>query len=604
MGLMTYNSKTSANVIPKKDFTQLVMETFNTVTEVLKQSLGPLGSVSLILDGQYTSTTKDGFAIFKNLKFTNLYKSMIYNLIKAPCTKLNNTVGDGTTSAIVLTNYMFGWYMAHISDVDILFRLPRDFIRTWDEVIDTLEDKIRGYARPISRDKDIYDIAYVTSNGNEEIATNVDSIYAELDSPVIKLKMSPTNRCYTEAILGFDFPANLIGDWYVKNEDMTTTETDMRALVFDCRVDADIFEKIIVPINDVFMSRCHKLLVIAPGYDELLLGTTFLTHAKKEYTRNNGALNLYAAHYLYGKLEPFQVEDLCAVLGCTVLNVDRVKTLLTIMGTKSQGEVYDWLDCDLTTLDPMDERRAVGSIPKAQLSIYNGSMFSDFDLKNNTFYQLQLSRAKSELPKLLGNIEADKKNFSMEISKANARVAQLMMQSYIYYVGANSTLERNVIYDSVEDVVKAVRSATRFGVVPGCQLSIVRACNELLKTMDIKDYRRLILELIRTSTANLYQAILCGPDGNGVDRMLPYLDENIYDTSNHITVTNELLRISFEINSVFDVEKLDFNPDIITSVETDIYILRASSDLVKLLISGNQCLYLDTFLNSAEEVQL
>ena len=52
--------------------------------------------------------------------------------------------------------------------------------------------------------------------------------------------------------------------------------------------------------------------------------------------------------------------------------------------------------------------------------------------------------------------------------------------------------------------------------------------------------------------------------------------------------TLDIINTSIEKNSVFDMESLEYNDNIITSAETDKLVLMAASELIKILISGNQ----------------
>ena len=127
VNFLEYAQKNQCNIIPKEEFEGLAQEVFNTIASNLCKSLGPLGSSATILDGMMTEATKDGYSILRKYCFHNIYKKMIYNLILAPCTRMNNTVGDGTTTAIALTNALFNHYQKNKGSLETLYRLPRQF---------------------------------------------------------------------------------------------------------------------------------------------------------------------------------------------------------------------------------------------------------------------------------------------------------------------------------------------------------------------------------------------------------------------------------------------------------------------------------------------
>lgn len=602
MGFLDYSRKTGSNVILREGFQELVQDTFSTIAEIMRRSIGPLGSYANILDGQYTSVSKDGFAIFKQIRFSNRYKSMIYNLIKAPCTKLNNTVGDGTTTAIVLTKHLFEVYMENKSIVDNYYLLPRDFIKAWDATIAEIIRKVTEYAvKPPNIPAIAYNIAYIASNGDVEISRNISGVYDESNAPVIKLKNSPTNKSYIEESKGFSFPANLIDDVYARNEDLSVELKNLKVLLFYTKVDSRSFEKIIGPINEVFRPHGFKLLILAPAYDELLANTVLKTYVNQEY-RQHKDLNLILAQYQYKDLAPFQVEDLASLLGCKVLDYDTALQFSKKLEHMTPGAISDLLISEEEDEDiPFDDRLLVGNIPEADLSVHNGSIFSGFDTTDNEGYQRQLHQAEQALKDIMSNTDADKRNYAMEIGKANARIAQLKMENYVYYIGGDSSLQVSATYDAVDDVVKAVRSAVNHGIVPGCQISIIRACYSINPSLNNTSLREIIIQMIEKAVERLYIDVLSGPNGNGLIRVFKLKPE---DTLALRQVERKVIDDSIVKDKVFDLERYEYNPNIITSVETDINVLLAASELVKLLISGNQCLFLDTVLNSAEEIDM
>lgn len=602
---LKYANETQSNIIPKESFEELVREVFSTISDNLSKSLGPLGSTTTIIDGVYTSATKDGFTILKNLRFRNKYKTMIYNLIKAPCVKMNNTVGDGTTTAIVLTNHMFNKYMEHRNQLSNLYRLPRTFTKIWDTAMGEVIELIKSYGNMINLEgNDILDVAYIASNGNDEISNNIASVYRQSKSPVIKLKNSPTNKSYIEAIKGFEFPANLIDEAYCKNEDLSAEENNVKILLFNYKIDTDTFNNLIKVINEIYRPSGEKILVLAPAYDELMMKTVLKNYINTEFRTNNSTLNLILAQYLYGSLAPSQMEDLSVILGCELITLDLYKSIMEKLSSVSDGEQYEVIT--------NDEFNIIGEVKKASLSIHNGSVFTVNDLTENQKYQQQLKGAEAALEAVMNKIDNDKKAYAIDIAKANARIAQLKMENYIYYIGADSTLQANILYDTVDDVIKAVASANKYGVVPGCQLSIIRACNELItaatevETND--DVLRLeILQIIKSSVISLYASILHGPYNNGIYKLIPNV-QNMTDSQQIINLVNnkclEIIGKSIEHNVVFDMEFLTFSNKVITSVETDINVLTSSSELVKLLISGNQCVFIDYSLDGAQDTQV
>ncbi len=627
MNLLEYANKTQSNIILKENFEELLQETFSIIATTMQRSLGPLGSSTTILDGMFTSATKDGYAIMKSLNFSNRYKDMIYNLIKVPCTVLNNTVGDGTTTAIALTNAMYQLISnkSISSQLKQFYRLPREFNSAFETVVSEINEKVQSYATPLESDDydRIYDLCYVVSNGNAEISKAIADTYKESKFPMIKIKNSPTNDSYIKKVPGFEISSNLIDDVYVRNEDLSTEESGLFTMIFNYKIDLDTLEKLIEPVNDYCKSMGRKLLIIAPAYDAYMADTRLRQLVNSEFQRD-GRVNLMCSQYI--KVEPHQVDDLAVILRSRVINQDMVKDFINDIDST---DMYDYINNTLLNEDSK-YGRIVGECASAILSCTNGSIFKVTDIQSHKRYEEVLRSAKKELQDIIDATDYERKTYAFKISKAQARVSQLEMENYIYYVGADSALEKNILEDAIDDVIKCIRSAIKSGTVPGCQLSIIRACNDIMREMasnipsdtEEKDILKetllkiRLLEVISKSVIRVYSLVLRGPDGLGLYDLSKLYNSEILSDDDYKTMSEDEIKerlttkaneikedvdsIEVEIISnsikdfvVYDLETLKYNNKIITSAETDTRILTAASQLIKILISGNQCLYID-----------
>lgn len=615
MEFLEYSNQTQTNIFPKENFEILVQDVFNVISENICKSLGPLGSSATILEGLMPpEATKDGYAILNTYRFRNDYKKMIYNLIKAPCTKMNNTVGDGTTTAIALTTAMFNRYKGMSGVLETLYRLPRQFTRVWDETINELQEAIMSKATPIDpKNYDtIYHIAYVTSNGNTEISDAIAKVYAEAESPFIKQKDSPTNRSYIEVVKGFNFPANLISDAYARNQDMTAEENDIYVMVFDFKLETDFVKKVIIPINDVCKAKGKKLLVIAPMFDAKMCDELLAQYVMME--RRTTGINLILAQYSMSDMKPNQLLDLCAILKTKIINENIAATILSQLAERSIDQIIEMAEADIT----YELNRMIGHADYAMLSISAGTIVRSDDAEQDEIYQDTLRSAKNRLEDIIRNSSDEIKGYSGKIYEARERVLQLEMKNYIYYIGADSQLQKNILWDSINDVIKCVRSAVKYGVVPGCQLTIIRSCMDMMNALraDTDEDGRFkkgadqlkyeILHLIKTACCDVYARVLHGPENMGMVKLLPRWNFTTEEgvralTEEAAALCQDTINKSIEQNQVFDLETLEFNSDIITSAETDKMVLLAASELVKVLISGNQCIIIRADVDASHE---
>ena len=86
------------NIISKEKFEERVSKVFNILWERLSMSFGPGGAGTFISVYPNYYNTKDGFNIMKNLAFDKKLDQVICDMVMSICSRLNFTVGDGTTT--------------------------------------------------------------------------------------------------------------------------------------------------------------------------------------------------------------------------------------------------------------------------------------------------------------------------------------------------------------------------------------------------------------------------------------------------------------------------------------------------------------------------
>jgi len=622
-GPLSYSNEKQVNIIPQENFEQLTQEVFGTIADNLSKSLGPLGSSATILDGMMTGATKDGYNILSKYTFLNKYKRMIYNLILAPCTVMNNTVGDATTTVIVLTDTLLNRYRANKNRFDMLCRLPRQFSNAWDIVVDALTERVRNEAKPINMSDDsIYHLAYVTSNGNEQLSRDIANIYKECPNPTIKRKDSPTNRSYVEKINGYSLDCHLISDGYAKNEDMSVSFDDVAVAILNFKVDNDVFEQFIKPMNAVYLAMNKRFVVLAPAYDHLLVDTEITRYTNAEFRSPHG-INLILNQYDASKFDDEnELKDLSIILNGKILSTDDMKKVIGNPEFNPDKLAEDTLGNKIAGENEEDYYRWIGYASHASLSIYNGAIFTPKDIENNEAYYTACAQAKIELDNIAASVSNDQKAYSLKIYHAEKRISRLNMNTYIYYVGANSSLQKQILDDSVDDVIKCIKSAVKHGTVPGCQLTLIEAAKEYMKSFTDKlnnnQMREIdficieVASIIIGALIDTYHRVLTGPDGMGILRSLCEWPKTSGDEQQDAELwkafckdgeqkATEVIDESIRRHQVFDIENLEYSDNIITSAETDIMVLKSAAELIKILVTSNQCVYISPEVTDAHQ---
>jgi chaperonin GroEL len=87
---------------------RLMLEGVNMLADAVQVTLGPRGR-NAILDQSFgpPKITKDGVTVAKHIEFKDRFMNMGAQLVRQVASKTNDTAGDGTTTATVLTRAIF-----------------------------------------------------------------------------------------------------------------------------------------------------------------------------------------------------------------------------------------------------------------------------------------------------------------------------------------------------------------------------------------------------------------------------------------------------------------------------------------------------------------
>lgn len=173
-------TKIYSNIVPTKIVRDVQQDTLKVMADALVKSFGPKGSTTAFvknLDEKGINIaveyTKDGYTIAKNILFSGPIERSVQDLLCDITRYVVKKVGDGTTSAIVLCEAIFRYLCTNITLADVP---PSEIINKFEKVVKAISDKILENKKDCNID-DIYDIALVSTNNNEDVANIIKNIY-------------------------------------------------------------------------------------------------------------------------------------------------------------------------------------------------------------------------------------------------------------------------------------------------------------------------------------------------------------------------------------------------------------------------------------------
>ena len=168
------------NIIPRNSLKDVQADVLRDLKNAIVNSMGPAGSNSLILRGNTNESlvaeySKDGNKIIKHIIYQNPIEMAVKTEVENATRNIEKEVGDGTSTVVVMSSFIFDALLEAYNN-HLLPKNPYEVSRLFDTVVKKLSDLIKKSGRECTL-QDIYNIAYVSTNGNSEIAKNLYDIY-------------------------------------------------------------------------------------------------------------------------------------------------------------------------------------------------------------------------------------------------------------------------------------------------------------------------------------------------------------------------------------------------------------------------------------------
>lgn len=608
----TPNAVVPTNVMDKHDFEKAITPVFKALEKILARSFGPYGSNAFITSFPYVSTTKDGWTIMKNIRFKTGQDAIIAQMAKDICGRLNNTVGDGTTSSIIATNAMYESYKSHEDELLKSNSTPRDILRSFKSIEEKIVNKLLSkYVKPIDPSADDFietmrNIIYISTNGDQDITDKLVYLYEELKFPSIDIVKAADGVTKTKIIDGYSTELHITDQLYMNTDNNTAVYMNCDVIMFDHKVSMFTYKNILQPINEQCRARGRHLLVIAPFYDERALDGVIKSDLVNEYRRTKDINMVLSYIPTRNKEDKLRMHDLAMILNTTVIG-ESLEDEFQKAIAEDPHAIFDLINLD---------NRLIPGItiytPKGDCIISDGNeeVYGDFKMRlgfadyceigintatfrsnhyDERLYNVHIEDAKAKLNE---TIEKYRKlgTFNLEISSARHRLNSLKLKMGVIEVGGDSQLSQDMLQDAVDDAVKAAASAFNNGIVLGCHVNLHNAIEDVAS--ELSDGRDAILiNIISDAFAAVYRRCLANKFVKDDSNASPVVEDSMM----------EIIKKSYETQKVYDLTTDTFTDKIINSAETDIQILRATIDLISLLISGNQLVYIPN--SGGEEIR-
>jgi chaperonin GroEL len=452
---------------------RLLQAGVDQLAEAVKSTLGPKGR-NVILEKITGSpeVTNDGVTIAREIHLRDPFENMGAQLVKEAAVKTNDTVGDGTTTAIVLAQAIVRQGMKAIAAGGNPVLVKRGI----DLAVRRIVEHLQQVTHPVSTEQDLARVASISANDDESIGRIVArALHTVGEDGVVTVEDVPQHGVGVGFVEDFEFDNGYVSPYMVTDPGTLQAVVDEPYLLFTAEKVKDV--QSLMPVLDKIMRGERRPLVLVA---ETVEGTALQMLVHNHVNRTFQAVAIKAPGF--GAKRIHLLEDMAALCGGKVHSRSSAFSLEQ-MTTEHLG------------------RAAQVRVTSDSTTIIGGG-------GDRESLELRLTQLRAELTRATIGTDED---FLSE------RIARLSGKAAIIGVGAPTNAEAKEVRHRVDDSLQATRAAIAEGIVAGGGAALLHA-EPALDDLDVDGDYRIGVEIVRHALTEPVHLIAsnAGHDGDDV----------------------------------------------------------------------------------------
>ncbi|MGC9046616.1 MAG: chaperonin GroEL [Minisyncoccia bacterium] len=461
---------------------EAIKKGIDKLAEAVKMTLGPRGRAVLIEKGYGApQVTFDGVSVAKEVELEDKYENLGADFIKQAADKTNDSVGDGTTTAVVLAYEMINEGERIIKERGFnVIRLAEELKLESEKIIKKLE----AQKEVINDNKKIEEVASLSAKNNE-IGKLIAEVMMKLGKDgVVTVEDSNTIGNSYEMVEGLQFDRGYVSPYMVTNQEKMEAELeDPYILVTDRKISS--INDILPLLEKIIQNGKKELVIIADDIEGEALATLVLNKLR-------GIFNVIAVKAPgFGDRKKEMLQDIAIVTGAEFISEDL-------------GKKLDNVDIE----DLGHAHRVIAT--KDNTTIVGGK-------GEKTEIENRIAQIKNQLKKT--DSEFDKEKLQERLGKLIGGVA-------VIKVGAPTESAQKELKQRVEDAVAATRAAMEEGIVPGGGIALFNVYSLYSeKDENIKDEIKKAVKTILDHACQAPLASIISNSGESSEKIIQKLQD-------------------------------------------------------------------------------
>ena len=407
-----------------------MVEGINILADAVKVTLGPKGR-NVVLERSFggPTVTKDGVSVAKEIELKDKFANMGAQMVKEVASKTNDTAGDGTTTATVLTQAI----VREGAKAVAAGMNPMDLKRGIELAVKCAIEDITKRSKKVKSNDEIAQVGTISANGESEIGNMIAEAMTKVGNEgVITVEEAKSLDTELEVVEGMQFDRGYLSPYFITNADKMVAELDDPFILLHEKKLANL--QAMLPILEAVVQSGRPLLIIAEDIEGEALATLVVNKLR-------GGLKVAAVKAPgFGDRRKAMLEDIATLTGGQVISED--------LGIKLENVTPDMLG-----------RAKRVRITKDDTTIVDGS-------GKKKDIEARVSQIKRQIEETTSDYDKE---------KLQERLAKLAGGVAVIKVGGATEVEVKERKDRVDDALNATRAAVEEGIVPGGGTALLMA---------------------------------------------------------------------------------------------------------------------------------
>src|SRR4051812_40476596 len=443
------------------------------LARAVKVTLGPSGR-NVVLEKSFGSptVTKDGVTVAKEIELEDSYENMGAQMVKEVADKTSKVAGDGTTTATVYAEAIFGEGLKNVASGANATQIQRGI----NAAVEAIVAELGKMSKKIENSQQVAQVGASSANQDQAIGNMIAEAMDKVGKDgVITVEEGKSLETTIELVEGMQFDKGYLSPHFVTDPNtMEAVLDDAYILIHEKKISS---ARDLVPALSKAAEQGKPMLIIAEDIEGEALATLVVNKLR-------GTLKVCAV-----KAPGFG---------------DRRKSMLEDIGITTGGTaIFEELGIKLENVELSQLGRAKKiRVDKDNTTIIEGAG----DLQKAV--KPRIEQLKNEIENTTSDY--DKEKLQERLAKLSGGVAQIN-------VGAATEVAMKEKKARVEDALHACRAAVEEGILPGGGVAVIRAAARSLDKAKAKaqnDDQRVGIDIVRRAVEAPIKQIA---DNAGVD---------------------------------------------------------------------------------------